>query len=316
MWRATAASGMLLAVALAAGCELEEVAAPPSADVLVIESILRAGAASQFVLLHRSMEGRVIRGEPGAEVTVKDVALARAVTYQEVPLRDCLLSDAADWNVEDLAVEASCYVADRAGRFVEPGRTYELMVRTRDGRLARGRTTVPAAFDFREPDVRVNRTTFSIGCRLPARPFTLTWTRAEGAWAYVATLQLENWGEALRERGIEVPEPLELTGVSVSAADTTMRFPEHLGLFSRGSLDQRIFFALRQGLPPETEATLVVLAADRNYTNAIRGGRFNPSGDVRASSVVGDGVGLFGSVVPLVVHSRRFQDGSEPPPCE
>jgi hypothetical protein len=32
--------------------------------------------------------------------------------------------------------------------------------------------------------------------------------------------------------------------------------------------------------------------------NAVRGGGFNPSGNVRISSVVGDGVGVFGSIFP------------------
>jgi hypothetical protein len=42
-----------------------------------------------------------------------------------------------------------------------------------------------------------------------------------------------------------------------------------------------------------------VAAADRNYINGVRGGSFNPSGPVRISSVVGDAVGVFGSLVPL-----------------
>jgi len=62
-----------------------------------------------------------------------------------------------------------------------------------------------------------------------------------------------------------------------------------------------VFELLRDGVPAEAEARLVLLAADRNYTNAVRGGRFNPSGNVRLTSVVGDAVGLFGSIVPLMI---------------
>src|SRR5690606_3173445 len=142
----------------------------------------------------------------------------------------------------------------------------------------------------------------SVACALPNQPFTLIWGRADGAWSYLVSLRLTEWSEPLRREGIEVPDTLELTGVSVSARDTTMAVPENLGLFQRADFDQRVFLHLRDGLPEGAEATLVVLATDRNYTNAIRGGRFNPSGNVRTSSIVGDAVGVFGSMVPLEIH--------------
>jgi hypothetical protein len=146
---------------------------------------------------------------------------------------------------------------------------------------------------------------------LPDSAFSLTWGRSEGAWSYVTSLTLRNWGDDLREQGVEVPEPLELVGVSVSAADTSLLFPTNLGVFQRAEFDQRVLLALQEGIPTGADATLAVLAADRNYTNAIRGGRFNPSGNVRISSIVGDAVGVFGSVVPLVIHSPA--SGSNPP---
>src|SRR5690606_39262148 len=57
------AGSALLALAFAA-CELPEVAAPDSADVLVVEAVLRAGAGQQYILLHRSIQGEVVDGEP------------------------------------------------------------------------------------------------------------------------------------------------------------------------------------------------------------------------------------------------------------
>ena len=40
-----------------------------------------------------------------------------------------------------------------------------------------------------------------------------------------------------------------------------------------------------------------IAAADRNYVNWVRGGNFNPSGQVRVPSVRGDGTGVFAATV-------------------
>lgn len=310
-WRGRGAiplcSGFFLAIA---GCELTEVAAPASADVLVVEAVLRVGSARQYVILHRSLEGNSVRGEPGASVSVIDPHGERIV-YEERDLWECLSSGPRQRDFRGIELSASCYASplDRL-YFVEPGGAYELEVRTVGGEVGQGRTVVPAAFTYRSPAVTLNPQTLIGVCSLPTRPFTLAWGRSEGSWSYVVKMEITGWADELRQMGIEAPDPIELTSVSVSAADTTLLFPTNIGLFQRGELDQRIFTTLRSGLPAGVAATLVVLANDRNYTNAIRGGQFNPSGNVRLPSVVGDATGLFGSVVPVVV--RSTPDG---PPC-
>jgi hypothetical protein len=55
-------------------------------------------------------------------------------------------------------------------------------------------------------------------------------------------------------------------------------------------------------------AEMVVAAIDRNYLNGVRGGSFNPSGTVRVSSVSGDGVGVFGSIVPVYLRIRVLSE--------
>ena len=70
------------------------------------------------------------------------------------------------------------------------------------------------------------------------------------------------------------------------------------GVFDRFSYNQDLLRLLQAGLPAGTFARVVVAAADRNYINGVRGGSFNPSGPIRISSIVGDGVGVFGSLVP------------------
>lgn len=305
---------LLLAGAGLVSCELAEVTAPASSDVLVIEAVLRAGSREQYAILHRSIEGAVVRGVPGASVAVIAEDGTR-IKYEEGDIRSCLLSQPEDWELDEIELEASCYVAPRsAGRFVQPGHAYELHVETPDGRIGRGRTRLPSAFEYRVPDIVLDPATLTLACTLPNTPFTMVWGSADGAWSYVVALQLAGLSEVLSIPDIDVADPLELSSVSVSAADTTIIFPANIGLFQRADVDHRIFAALVNGIPPGIETTLVVLAADRNYTNAIRGGRFNPSGNVRLSSVTGDAVGVFGGVVPIVIRSVAQADGM-PPPC-
>lgn len=299
-----------LAVVWLSACELAEVAAPASADVLVAEAILRVGAEQQYVLLHRSLDGVHVRGEEGASVVVTGPD-GEEIRYDEVSQAGCVVGNLHEGQA---VISASCYLSPpEAEGFVKPGAGYELRVETVHGEVLRGRTVVPGDIEFRTPDLQVD-TRRRIGeCILPREPFTLAWTRAEGAWSYIVSLELRDWGEELRMQGIAAPDPLELTGVSVSAADTTLLFPANLGLFQRGDLDQRLLAVFQQGLPRAGSATLTILAADRNFTNGVRGGRFNPSGPVRLSSVVGDGVGVFGSVVPLTIDSRTDEEPSAPP---
>lgn len=56
-------------------------------------------------------------------------------------------------------------------------------------------------------------------------------------------------------------------------------------------------------------------AGDRNYVNWVRGGNFNPSGQVRVPSIVGDGTGVFAS---LVSRERILvtRDEASAPSCE
>ena len=41
----------------------------------------------------------------------------------------------------------------------------------------------------------------------------------------------------------------------------------------------------------------MISATDRNYVNWVRGGNFNPSGQVRVPTIRGDGTGVFASTV-------------------
>lgn len=298
---------------LLVGCELDEVTAPPAEDLLVVEAVLRAGRSSQYVLLHHSVDGTRIPGESGARVEVirED---GRVIPYAESTLEACSLIAADNDALEGIQLEASCYISDPdAGYFVRPGRTYELYVETSGGQIARGRTTLPDYFGFAVPAVWISPRTLMGNCIFPSRPFTMVWRKAEGAWSYVLMLELSGWSRILPLDG-PVTDPLQLVSISVSANDTTVLFPTNIGLFQRADFDQRIFALFEDGIPPGVQTRMVVMAAERNYTNAIRGGRFNPSGQIRLSSVVGDAVGVFGGVVPIVIESMVVP-GVPAPPC-
>jgi hypothetical protein len=306
-----AALGALL---LLGGCELAEVTAADSEDVLVVEAVLSADDRPQHVLLHRSIGGNVVQGEPGAEVTVTGPDDA-AYAFTPVALSACarLLpaggSDVPDAPEDSLVAGGSCY--EGPGELaVLPGATYELRVETERGETVRGRTTVPGDFDLIRPRTEDGP------CRLrPRTNLPVEWSASPGAWSYVASLHLDGMAEGLGKEGIPGPNRLELTAVSVSERDTTLVVPSQFGLFEAGDLDPRLAAYLQGGLPDGAFGRVHVAAADRNYVNAVRGGAFNPSGSTRISSVIGDGVGVFGSIVvrPLFFVVTAFGEDFLPP---
>ncbi len=121
--------------------------------------------------------------------------------------------------------------------------------------------------------------------------------------------------DALEPEGIEVEEdPLDLVGLSISASDTTIVFPTEFGVFERFDLDRDLALLLQQGLPRGISVGIVVGAVDRNFVNWVRGGDFNPSGQVRIPSLQGDGTGVLGSVVRRTIRMETGT-GLAIPPC-
>lgn len=295
----------------AAGCTLADVVVPESEDVLVVEAVLRTDAERQTIVLHRSVRGRASAAEPGARVVVRGPG-GRAVAFAET---GSCIPDLDEYAADSLEVRVSCYYSPAGeGRWVRPGERYELEVTTLRGERARGTTTVPGAFALRALPFTDDGSA-PVPCALPAGTLLpVRWSRSAGAWGYAAPLRIFDLAPALPP-GVVAPEPLELLGVAVSAADTAIVLPSEFGVFDRFSLDQALLRLLQGGLPAGTTARLTVAAADRNYINGVRGGTFNPSGQVRISSVTGDGVGVFGSLVPLqaVVEAGPARAGR--PPC-
>jgi hypothetical protein len=289
----------VLAALGAAGCTLADVVVPESEDVLVVEAVLRTDLAAQTILLHRSVRGSASGPEPGATVVVRGPDGSALRFVEGGP--ECIANrDAYGADPEALEVLGSCYTAGAdAPDFVRPGATYSLEVTTTRGEQARGWTTVPADFALLGLPFSRSLADEPVPCAVaPRTPLPIRWTRASGAWSYIAPLRLFGLAAALPPE-LEVPEPLELIGLAISASDTQIVLPDEFGIFNRFQLDQELLRALQGGLPPGTRAEVTIAAADRNYVNGVRGGSFNPSGRVRISSVGGDAVGVFGSLVPL-----------------
>lgn len=308
--------GLALALGLV-GCDLDEVGIPDGDDVLVAESILRSEEEVQVVLLHHTLRSRRVVGEEGALVRVTR-GDGLEVEFRQDAARSCVEVDSAYPREGEhaLAVEATCYVSPpEAGRWVVPGQTYELRVETVGGDRLRGRTTAPEAFSLRSLGPALPRPASGpVRCALPPdTPVELTWSRARGSAAYLTRLEATGLPEALAGRGLpSVPDTLRLYGVSVTERDTTIVVPTDIVAFEPDAYDRELMLALANGLPAGARVRLLVGALDANYVTAERGGGFNPSGAVRVSSVVGDGVGVFGS---MVSHSLEVEVGGAGPAC-
>jgi hypothetical protein len=303
MW--TWGAPALLTLVALGGCELSETVIPDGEDLLVVESILDAGQIEQRLLLHRTLNGRLVGGEEGARVRVRR-GDGVEVVFESSPFEGCGAVDPAFGAGKDsVEVRASCYRSPAsAGRWVHPGERYELLVETVDGKRLHGRTTVPGHYEPLGLTPEAHRPMGEVGgCVLPPDSvLRLRWSVASGAMAYLTNMKVEGLPEALAGRGIaRIPEVVDLFGVSVSERDTTIAVPTDVGVFERDKYDRDLMLAIRNGFPEGARVRLTLGAMDRNYVNAARQGPFHPSGPVRLSSVTGDGVGVFGSLVPYTL---------------
>jgi hypothetical protein len=294
--RLAAFSTILLAGALTA-CELAEVTIADSAPTLVVEAVLRADLRQQRILLHRAIDGGVVAGEPGASVRVVDESTGREYRFRQA--RPDEIDPCANLQGIRLPADPTCYLSvEEAGSWVRPGRTYRLLISTSAGLQATGRTTVPGGFRLASPPLSPG-----FSCSLEAgRALPLIWTQSAGAWAYLAELEIYGLREALGDTTItDIPARVRLTGLAISATDTTLVLPTEFGIFERTLYDYDLLLAIRDGLPAGAYAALTLAAVDRNFVNGVRGGDFNPSGRLRFSSVSGDAVGMFGSATGMQV---------------
>ena len=291
--RALSWGSVLLGVTSVVGaCDLAEVVLAEPVELVIAEIYVGTGDSPgrATAFLQKTLGSAVSLSVPGADVRL--LADGRIVRLSESVDREaCLL----DRDVE--RVEGSCYVADPLPQgFGVPGQTVEAVVTLLGGDEITGRTVIPGDFTLILPQEGT-----AVCSLAPETLLELEWSPSENAWAYLGESQIEGLASVIVERGLDAEldeDPLFLTGLSLSRADTTLGFPNEFGVFDRFDLDADLSQLLQMGLPAGTSAIVTVSAADRNFVNWVRGGKFNPSGSVRVPSLFGDaGTGVLGTFV-------------------
>jgi len=296
--------GLLLLVGVAA-CELEEITVIDFVDVVVGEIFVTVGDTPADNRIRGFLHGTAAGGTPDSETF--DGALVRIVRGADtLDLTLAAVTECTD--SLPAGASGSCFLDGGTAATLQPGDALELSVVLADGRMLLGAARIPG--DFQLDGVGAS-------CRLvPDTLLALSWTPSQGAWAYVNETQINGLPAALAAEGIEVEDdPLYLLGLSISAADTTVVFPSEFGVFDRFGLEQDLAVRLQRGLPDGTDARVSVTAVERNYVNWVRGGNFNPSGQVRVASLRGDGTGVFGAAVSRQFTVFASNAAGGPPDC-
>lgn len=318
----------LLAGASVLGCELTEVVITAAEDVIIAETFVvldleEAGddpTLDAYAYLHRTLDYSRDARVGGASVHVTGASGTDVLLVEQDSATKCI-----DWgDLWDVTVEGdtvlvepihagTCYRARIAPSPFAPGELLELEVVAADGRVLTSSSRVPGPLAFegvtREDGV----------CRLqPDTNLTLRWTPVADAWAYVANARIDGLADALSARDIESPDSLDLLGLAIGREDTEIVFPRDFALFSIFGEDDDADAVreLQGGMPEGTRASLSIVATDRNWTNWVRGGNFNPSGEIRIPSVFGDGTGAFATATQrrLAVVAEAAVAG-HPPLC-
>ena len=273
---------------LIAACELQEVTVVGFEDVVVAEVYVTLREPPGAHTVQAFLHGAVAGGRPDSRTF--DDAQLRITRDDGLTLDLSVVSPEACVETQPDGATGTCFAADSAVvAQLQPGDALDLVITLGGGGGALGALTLPGAFAL---------TDLGDQCRLPPdTPLELSWSRSDGAWAYINETVIEGLPDALADEGIEADDPLYLLGLSISAADTTVEFPAEFGVFDRFDLDQDLAVRLQRGLPDQTSATVSIAAVERNYVNWVRGGNFNPSGLVRVSSLRGEATGVFGGVV-------------------
>ncbi|MEC9298049.1 MAG: hypothetical protein VYA38_02015 [Gemmatimonadota bacterium] len=278
----------LTAAAILVGCNIEEITIVEVEDVIIAEI---------YVNLNEDPTENEVRAylhhTVGAPEGVDELPNAQVVVRRSDGLTLNLAENVLEACLDTLPTTGSgvCFLANPAQTpSLSPGDLLEVEVTFVEGGTLLGATRVPSAFQVDG---------MPTACRLnPNTLLPITWSKAEGAWAYLSETSILGLPDALKPEGIVVEDdPLELLGLSISDQDTTIVFPSEFGLFDRFDLDQNLSTRLQSGIPDSTTAEVSITAVEGNFVNWQRGGNFNPSGQVRVPSLRGDGTGVFGATV-------------------
>ena len=261
-------------LAFVSACELNDVKITSPKAAVVVHAVLNPDADEQVLLVESSLTGLVsindklkynaldpIRTAGGSPITGADVRLYGGADTIGARATETTLSGRGTGR----------YSVARTLLSIEPGRAYRLRVRTIDGVTVTGTTTVPTANSGWSRGVGSSSTAASLSRATDT--LTLNWQKTAGTATY-----------SIR---VETPD-----GPWFLFSDSTrFTLPGHL----------RNFFA--EGLPsvwyPGFIQPLSVIAVDRNFYDYNRTAN-DPFGGTGLISSIDGGVGLFGSILPIL----------------
>jgi hypothetical protein len=303
--RALAVAALLAPLA---GCDLTEVELADLSDVLVAEVYVTLSDQPADSRVRAFIHGTGGGAPPSSQAFDDATVTVTDDDGTQWPLALSVVADCVRTRPE--GSQGSCFVASSGlTASLRPGEALEVRVALSDGRALTGETRMPGAF-------ALAGVTTGAACRAtPDTRVPRQWTLAEGASAYVSEAFITGLPAALAGEGIEAPDTVYLLGLSISETDTTVEFPNEFGVFERFDLDRDLAVRLQDGLPGGARAGVAITAVERNYVNWVRGGDFNPSGQVRSSSLTGDGSGVFGAAVTRQFEVVSTTDPSAGPPC-
>jgi hypothetical protein len=264
------------------GCEIADVTVASPRAAVVVHAVLNPDADEQVILVESALTGRV-----DIDDTVKFDPLDPIRSAGGEPLSNAtvrLLTDQDTAGV--LAVETRVrgrgtgrYIIPRATLAVTPGRRYRLRIRTVNGDTVSGETRVPSANSAWVPGS--GSTTAPVTISRSTDTLRLNWAPSPDARTYAIRIETPNG-----------PWFLFSDSTTFSLAGTL-----------------RNFFS--DGLPsvwyPGFVQPLSVVAVDRNFYDYNRSGNDPFGGSGLISSVQG-GLGLFGSVVPILRRDVTVRD--------
>jgi hypothetical protein len=273
--RGRVGSRSALAIALmawaAGGCEVAETIAPEVEPRAVVHAVLNPTSAQQLVIVERTL-----RSAAGAQQVRDAITDARVVIHgphgdSAVAVHDA--SNAGVYRLQSITVtDGSPGGAPSTTLRLRPGEQYRLRIETSLG-VVLGETTIPVAgpIDGARRTFNVDRDTLR-----------LVGAAARGASGYVLRHETFTGG---RER-------------FVTSLDDPLVFP--LKQAGAAADEQEWAFAfVRAWVRPGHAQGFAIVAVDSNYFRYYVAG-FDPFGDDTRGNTLSGGVGLFGSVAPLM----------------
>jgi hypothetical protein len=255
------------------GCEFGEATVPSPAPRIVVHAVLNAGADEQVVLVESSLTGRVQINESLTFDPLDPIRTAGGEPLSGADVRLLTGTDSVGVAASETRVGArgtGRYTVPRARLAIAPGATYRLTVRTADGRVVTGRTTVPGA----PANWTVNAALLSrpLDYNRDADPLRLDWSGAPGGRTYAVRVETPFGPWALFS---------DSTQFTLSGGLRNFLAPGLPNVFLAGFTQQ-----------------MSITSVDQHFYDYNRSGN-DPFGGSGLISSIDGGLGLFGSLVVL-----------------